>query len=155
MREAVAAAGTRAAHALDANCCYTRKYAEGRTLPWRSDPLVQLVGMRARFMELGARILRPSDDTFSGAAFMTSIFSLVHVVLDMQPEEILDKLHLTAEIRSAILSGSGELGALLTIAQAVERGDVGAIDSRQHSLPALGALTLLICLSMSIAISRL
>ncbi|CAH2783243.1 MAG: Predicted signal transduction protein [uncultured Caballeronia sp.] len=47
---------------------------------------------------------------------MTGIFSLVHVVLDMQPAEILDKLHLSREIRSAILAGEGPLGALLGIA---------------------------------------
>jgi c-di-GMP-related signal transduction protein len=137
LREAVAAAGTRQLM----RWTQLLLYAEGRTLPWRSDPLVQLVGTRARFMELAARVVHPDHDDFSDAAFMTGIFSLVHVVLDMQPEEILDKLHLTAEIRSAILSGGGELGALLGIAQAAERGDAGDMDSRQHALPALDALT--------------
>jgi c-di-GMP-related signal transduction protein len=136
LREAVAATGTRQL----TRWTQLLLYAEGRSLPWRSDPLLQLVGTRARFMELAARTLRPSDETFSDDAFMTGIFSLVHVVLDMQPAEILDKLHLTAEIRSAILDGAGELGALLGIAQAAERGDANAIDASRHAQPALDVL---------------
>lgn len=116
-------------------------YADGSGLPWRSDPLLQLVGTRARFMELAADALRPSDEAFSDAAFMTGIFSLVHVVVDLQPAEIVDKLHLTADIRSAILAGEGELGALLGIARATERGDVEAIDARRLADPALDALS--------------
>jgi c-di-GMP-related signal transduction protein len=137
LREAVAATGTRQL----TRWTQLLLYAEGRSLPWRSDPLLQLVGTRARFLELAARTLRPLDDAFADAAFMTGIFSLVHVVLDMQPAEILDKLHLTADIRSAILDGAGELGALLGIAQAAERGDALAIDTSQAGEPALGALT--------------
>lgn len=92
-------------------------------------------------MELAANALRPSDEAFSDAAFMTGIFSLVHVVVDLQPAEIVDKLHLAADIRSAILAGKGELGALLGIARATERGDIEAIDARRLADPALDALT--------------
>jgi len=103
-------------------------YADGRNLPWRSDPLVQLVGTRARFMELAARAMRPSDDVFADAAFMTGIFSLVHVVVDMPPVEILELLQLSGEIRAAIVDGQGPLGMLLRISQAAERGDAPEVD---------------------------
>ena len=115
--------------------------AQGIGLPWRSDPLLQLVGTRARFLELAAGALRPGDEAFSDSAFMTGIFSLVDVVLDMQPAEILDKLHLSAEIRAAILTGEGPLGALLAIARAADRGDSAAIDASRHAQPALDVLT--------------
>ncbi len=92
-------------------------------------------------MELAARTLRPLDEAFADAAFMTGIFSLVHVVLDMQPAEILDKLHLAGPIRGAILGGEGELGALLGIAQAAERGDTTAIDESRRAMPGFDALT--------------
>ncbi|WP_061136202.1 EAL and HDOD domain-containing protein [Caballeronia fortuita] len=137
LREAIAATGTRQLM----RWTQLLLYADGSGLPWRSDPLLQLVGTRARFMELAAETLRPADEAFSDAAFMTGIFSLVHVVLGMQPEEILDKLHLAAEIRTAILAGEGALGALLGIARAAEQGDTCAIDAKRHTQPALHALT--------------
>jgi c-di-GMP-related signal transduction protein len=137
LREAIAAAGTRQL----TRWTQLLLYAEGRSLPWRSDPLLQLVGTRARFMELAARILSESDESFADAAFMTGIFSLVHVVLDMQPAEILDKLALAAPIRSAILNGDGALGALLGIAQAAERGDTHALDAVRQVQAGLDALT--------------
>ncbi|WP_244815666.1 EAL and HDOD domain-containing protein [Caballeronia sp. Lep1P3] len=137
LKDAVAAAGTRQLM----RWAQLLLYADGSGLPWRSDPLLQLVGTRARFMELAADVLRPSDEAFSDAAYMTGIFSLVHVVLDMQPAEIVDKLHLAADIRSAILAGEGALGALLGIARAAERGDARAIDERRLATPALDALT--------------
>ncbi|SAK40884.1 EAL and HDOD domain-containing protein [Caballeronia ptereochthonis] len=137
LREAIAAAGTRQLM----RWAQLLLYAEGSGLPWRSDPLLQLVGTRARFLELAAGMLRPEDEAFSDAAFMTGIFSLVHVVLDMQPAEILDKLHLAAEIRAAILTGEGPLGALLGIARAAERGDAPAIDASGRAQPVLGVLT--------------
>ncbi len=109
LRDAIAAIGTRQI----TRWTQLLLYADGRGLPWRSDPLVQLVGTRARFMELAARVLRPSDEAFADAAFMTGIFSLVHVVVDMPPAEILAQLNLSEEIRAAIGSGRGALGALL------------------------------------------
>jgi c-di-GMP-related signal transduction protein len=137
LREAIAATGTRQL----TRWTQLLLYAEGRSLPWRSDPLLQLVGTRARFMELAAQTLHPADEAFSEEAFMTGIFSLVHVVLDMQPVEILDKLHLSADIRAAILDGAGELGALLGIARAAEHGDAQAIDASRHGQTALDVLT--------------
>ena len=137
LREAIAATGTRQLM----RWTQLLLYADGRGLPWRSDPLLQLVGTRARFLELAAGMLRPADEAFSDAAFMTGIFSLVHVVLDMQPSEILDKLHLAAEIRTAILAGEGSLGALLGVARAAERGDAPAIDESRHAQPSLDVLS--------------
>ncbi|MDR5854908.1 EAL domain-containing protein [Caballeronia sp. LZ062] len=137
LKEAVAATGTRQLM----RWTQLLLYADGSGLPWRSDPLVQLVGTRARFMELAAGALRPSDDAFSDAAFLTGIFSLVHVVVDMQPAEIVDKLQLADDIRSAILAGAGELGALLGIARATERGDIVALDNIRLAHRAFDALT--------------
>ncbi|MDR5757551.1 EAL domain-containing protein [Caballeronia sp. LZ035] len=137
LREAIAAVGTRQLM----RWAQLLLYADGSGLPWRSDPLLQLVGTRARFLELTAGVLRPGDEALADAAFMTGIFSLVHVVLDMQPAEILDKLHLAADIRAAILTGSGALGTLLGVARAAERGDAPAIDASRLAQPGLDALT--------------
>ncbi|QCP49027.1 EAL domain-containing protein [Trinickia violacea] len=119
LREAIIAAGTRQI----ARWAQLLLYADSGDLPWRVDPLVQLAGARSRFMELAASRVRPDDERFVDAAFMTGIFSLVHVVLGVaSPAEALDKLGLVSEIRDAIVYGVGPLGALLAIAQAGEEG---------------------------------
>jgi c-di-GMP-related signal transduction protein len=142
LREAIIAAGTRQI----ARWAQLLLYADGGDLPWRSDPLVQLAGPRSRFMELAARWLRPSDEDFADAAFMTGIFSLVHVVLGTTPAEALDKLGLASQIRDAIVEQSGALGALLKIAAAADQGadermDAASIAASDEAPAGFAALT--------------
>src|SRR3984885_14646224 len=142
LREAIIATGTRQI----ARWAQLLLYADGGDLPWRSDPLVQLAGTRSRFMELAARWLRPSDEDFADAAFMTGIFSLVHVVLGTTPAEALDKLGLASQIRDAIVEQSGALGALLKIAAAADQGadehtDAASIAASDEAPAGFAALT--------------
>jgi EAL and modified HD-GYP domain-containing signal transduction protein len=123
LREAIIATGTRQI----ARWAQLLLYADGGDLPWSADPLVQLAGTRSRFMELAANWLRPSDDDFADAAFMTGIFSLVHVVLGSTPGEVLDKLGLAPQIRDAIVRRDGPLGALLRLAEAAEEGNAVSV----------------------------
>lgn len=124
LREAIIATGTRQI----ARWAQLLLYADSGDLPWRADPLVQLAGTRSRFMELAANWLRPSDDDFADAAFMTGIFSLIHVVLGSTPATVLDKFGLAPQIRDAIVSRGGELGILLRLAEAAGEGvDTAAI----------------------------
>ncbi|MFD1555855.1 EAL and HDOD domain-containing protein [Paraburkholderia silviterrae] len=119
LREAVLAAGTRQI----ARWAQLLLYASGRDLPWACDPLVQLAGTRSHFMELAARSLAPNDAVFADAAFMTGIFSLVHVLVGSTPAHTLERLGLAREISEAVDGQRGELGMLLRVAQACERGD--------------------------------
>jgi c-di-GMP-related signal transduction protein len=142
LREAIIAAGTRQI----ARWAQLLLYADGGDLPWRSDPLVQLAGTRSRFMELAARWLCPKDEEFADAAFMTGIFSLVHVVLGTTPAEALDKLGLASQIRDAIVEQSGALGALLKIAAAADQGadarsDAASIAASAEAPAGFAALT--------------
>ncbi|PRX91714.1 EAL and HDOD domain-containing protein [Paraburkholderia sp. BL25I1N1] len=118
LREAIIATGTRQI----ARWAQLLLYADSGELPWRADPLVQLAGTRSRFMELAAAWLRPADDEFADAAFMTGIFSLIHVVLGSTPGAVLEKLSLAPQIREAIVSRRGELGTLLRLAEAAGEG---------------------------------
>ncbi|PLZ04389.1 diguanylate phosphodiesterase [Burkholderia sp. WAC0059] len=119
LREAVLAAGRRRI----ARWTQLLLYASDHDLPWGSDPLVQLAGTRACFMELAARALRPDDAAFADAAFMTGVFSLLHVLVDSTGDDALGRLGLAQPIRDAVGSRDGDLGVLLRIALAVERGD--------------------------------
>ncbi|MGF6596819.1 c-di-GMP-related signal transduction protein [Paraburkholderia sp. GAS448] len=137
LREAIIATGTRQI----ARWAQLLLYADGRDLPWRSDPLVQLAGTRSRFMELAASWLRPSEESFAEAAFMTGIFSLVHVVVGATPEATLDRLGLSPPIRDAIVNRTGPLGALLRLTEAAEQGEDAAAVARNEALPEFAVFT--------------
>jgi EAL and modified HD-GYP domain-containing signal transduction protein len=137
LRDAIIATGTRQI----ARWAQLLLYAEGRDLPWRSDPLVQLAGTRSRFMELAASWLRPSEESFAEAAFMTGIFSLVHVVVGATPEATLDRLGLSPPIRDAIVNRTGPLGALLRLTEAAEQGEDAAAVARNEALPEFAVFT--------------
>ncbi|WP_025598424.1 EAL and HDOD domain-containing protein [Burkholderia sp. WSM2230] len=138
LREAIIATGTRQI----ARWAQLLLYADSGDLPWRADPLVQLAGTRSRFMELAAGWMRPADDEFADAAFMTGIFSLVHVVLGSTPKAVLEKLGLAPQIRAAIVERRGPLGTLLRIAEAAGEGaDAASIARDWDAPPEFAALT--------------
>jgi c-di-GMP-related signal transduction protein len=119
LRQAVIATGTRQI----TRWAQLLLFADGRNLPLQSDPLIQLAGTRARFMELAAAALHPNQGSLPDAAFMTGIFSLVHLVFGSSVAETVEMLPLSVAIRTAILEQTGELGLLLALAQACEHGD--------------------------------
>jgi EAL and modified HD-GYP domain-containing signal transduction protein len=84
-----------------------------------SDPLFENVLVRARTMELAAGKLRRKG--LSDAAYMTGIFSLVPALFGVRMEEMVEKANFGEEIREALLEGTGRLGAILNIAEELER----------------------------------
>ena len=147
LREAIIATGTRQI----ARWAQLLLYAGGGDLPWRSDPLVQFAGTRARFMELAARWIRPNDEAFADAAFLTGVFSLVHLLVDSTPDATLDPLDLSPLIRDAIVERAGQMGALLSIAEAAgEAQDAAAVASAQ-SLEEFGALTPIVLAELNLS----
>jgi c-di-GMP-related signal transduction protein len=148
LREAIIAAGTRQI----ARWAQLLLYAYSGDLPWRADPLVQLAGTRSRFMELAAARLRPNDDEFSDAAFMTGIFSLVHVVMGSTPAAVLEKLSLALPIREAVASRRGALGMLLRLAEAAGEGaDAASIAAAPDAPPGFAALTPAVLAELNLA----
>ncbi|MEX3985290.1 EAL and HDOD domain-containing protein [Paraburkholderia sp. EG287A] len=121
-------------------------FADGHLRTLRSDPLAQLCGTRARFMELAAGRLQPGDERFADAAFITGVFSLVHVLFGSTIDDVASKLPIHVDIRRALLERHGALGLLLNAAEAVESGKLTVIcaaceelpDFTHHYLTALG-----------------
>jgi EAL and modified HD-GYP domain-containing signal transduction protein len=139
VREAILATGTRQI----ARWAQLLLYASSGELSWRTDPLAQLAGARSRFMELTAARVRPDSERFVDAAFMTGVFSLVHVLLgDAEPVDSLVQIGLVSEIGDAIVQRAGLLGALLTIAEAAEAGvHEDVVREMVHASPELAVLT--------------
>jgi EAL and modified HD-GYP domain-containing signal transduction protein len=101
------------------------------------NPLMQLAAARGRQMELLVGAMEPAIDIpeFANTAFMTGIFSLLDVLLNLPMSEIIDALPLQADIRDALSSRQGVLGHLLN---AVTAGESGNFVSAADTLEQLG-----------------
>jgi len=95
-------------------------YTDGNNRAVASNALVQLVGTRARFMELAARRIRPHDEEFADNAFMTGMASLLPAVLQRNPAHLFAELRLAQAVRESIETRAGVLGQLLVCAEAME-----------------------------------
>jgi EAL and modified HD-GYP domain-containing signal transduction protein len=91
--------------------------------PGLENPLVDLAGARATFMEQLAsqhpqlKLSRASSDQ----AFMIGILSFLEAIYSISIDEVVASLNLTPEFKEALLRKSGTLGALLELAELFER----------------------------------
>ena len=92
----------------------------------RSGMLLARVGVRARAMELLAKE-RGCDKLTQEQAFMTGMFSLLGVLFGMELADVLAPLSLGEGVHAALLGHEGELGALLALVEAAERGDMAGV----------------------------
>jgi EAL and modified HD-GYP domain-containing signal transduction protein len=100
------------------------------------DPLLTLAAHRGRLMELvaGTADLRGRIRVDREQAFLVGMLSLVDALFGRPIDEIVRELRLGPDIEGALIRREGELGRLLTLAEAVERGDVDAIVAEQEYL---------------------
>lgn len=85
-----------------------------------SDPLYENALVRARAMELIAGQLEARG--LNGAAYMTGLFSLVPGLFDLPIEEFMSGRRVDEEIRKALVTRDGNLGAVLNVVEEFERG---------------------------------
>ncbi len=81
--------------------------------------LFQNVSQRARFLESLAEVLDP-EGPLPGQAFIMGIISRMDALVKAPMPTILEDLDIDKEISNALLHGSGRLGTLLALAEAVE-----------------------------------
>jgi EAL and modified HD-GYP domain-containing signal transduction protein len=93
---------------------------DGKEFP---SPLMHLAATRGRMIELLASRMRPGDREFEGHAFLTGIMSLMPALLGVPMENVLQGLPLEHSVVEALTSRSGELGALLSLAESLEQHD--------------------------------
>ena len=117
-------------------------YADSKAkVSLESTPLLQLVCVRAFFMEL-ASVKLPAGAGLgsSDLAFLVGGLSLIDNLFDESSREILSKFNLPGVVVDAIADRSGVLGKLLTLAEAAEIGDLEKC--QQLCAGELGSLTL-------------
>jgi EAL and modified HD-GYP domain-containing signal transduction protein len=94
-----------------------------------NNPLLEMAAVRGRLMEtlVKLRNCTVANDEQSEAAFMTGILSLLEVLFETPMSEIIAKLNLTDDVSNALLSRSGPLGSMLTLAEKLEITDFDAV----------------------------
>lgn len=106
------------------------------------NPLMLLAASRARFMELLAQKQQPHDRQYQEQAFMAGILSLVDVALGMPLEDIVRELRLAEPVEKALAGREGMLGALLKLAEELEKNRFDAVAHMLDDLPGLGVADL-------------
>jgi EAL and modified HD-GYP domain-containing signal transduction protein len=94
-----------------------------------NNPLLEMAAVRGRLMEtlVKLRNCTVANDEQSEAAFMTGILSLLEVLFETPMSEIIAKLNLTDDVSNALLSRSGPLGSMLTLAEKLEITDFDSV----------------------------
>jgi c-di-GMP-related signal transduction protein len=93
------------------------------------NPLLELAAMRGKLMELLVQSLPvPGEREQSDRAFMAGILSLIDVLFEVSMEELVEKLNLVDDVRAALLTRSGGLGALLLLTEKIENADFAGVN---------------------------
>lgn len=116
------------------------------------NPLLQMVAIRARLMEMMVLTQTPPDKTLADQAFMVGIMSLTPALLDMGMEEVLAQLgNLPPRVQEALLAHTGPLGKRLRVVEALEWEEGEQLPSLLAEIPGLRqeALNDLLCEAMA------
>lgn len=97
------------------------------------DELVRQSLVRAKFCDLLANQQQLALNPPS--AFLTGLFSNVHLIVEQPQAELLAQLPLLEEVKCALLQRSGELGHFLTLTEAFEQADWPLTDKLTAAMP--------------------
>lgn len=99
------------------------------------DQLVEAALLRARLCELIAESSPHVRHT--PALFMTGLFSMLDVLLRMPMRDVLSRVHVSDDIREAVMEGTGPYAEPLRLADAYQRGDWDQVEAVATSLGVL------------------
>jgi c-di-GMP-related signal transduction protein len=110
-----------------------------RSDPRVASPLLELATIRGRTMELLAEASFPERRDASEHAFVTGILSLMDATLGMPLARVLEGVAASTDVRDALLTRSGSLGALLELIESLESGSDARQERARAACPALTA----------------
>ena len=91
-------------------------------------PLMLMVKNRTELMENILKIVQPNvKSNMLGEAYMVGVLSLIGVIFSMNLRDILDSIHISDEVRNALLENEGILGEIYALIQETECFDIRAI----------------------------
>ena len=94
-------------------------------------PLLVMAATRGKLMEQLVLALKGrAGREHADQAFMVGILSLIDVLFDDSMAELVGKLNLVDNVKSALLGRSGDLGELLILAENLEKADFEAVNEQ-------------------------
>lgn len=94
-------------------------------------PLLEMAATRGKLMELLVLALKGrAGREHADQAFMVGILSLIDVLFEDSMAELVGKLNLADNVKSALLRRSGDLGELLVLSESLERADFEAVNEQ-------------------------
>ncbi|MEO5700310.1 MAG: EAL domain-containing protein, partial [Casimicrobiaceae bacterium] len=102
-------------------------YTSDRANSNLATPLLQLAAVRGKLMELVMAHQPGPDSEVKELAFITGVLSLMDVLLEMPIADVLKELNLPESVEAALLDRQGDMGALLSLAEHLERDDAQAV----------------------------
>jgi c-di-GMP phosphodiesterase len=113
---------------------YANNLADGNA----PNPLMQLAATRGRQMELLSAAIEPIPDIpeLNDNAFITGLFSLLDILINLPMNEILRELPMQNEVADALISpaNGGVLGQILSVIVAGESGNFAAAEAMLSQL---------------------
>jgi c-di-GMP phosphodiesterase len=92
-------------------------------------PLMLMVKNRTELMESILKTLQPNvRSNMLGEAYFVGVLSLIDTLFGMKMEDILEQIHISEDVKNALLSGSGLLGEILTLIRKIEQFDTKAVE---------------------------
>ena len=92
----------------------------------KPDEIVKMSMIRGRFLEnLNMKSIRAYSNE---SVFLTGLFSMLDVLMDMPMASVLEDMYLASEIRTALVEQTGVLHDLLELVISLERSDWGRAD---------------------------
>ncbi len=98
----------------------------------QKDELVVQAIVRAKFSESLALVFH--QKARAQDLFLMGMFSLIDAIMDQPIEDILEKIPIHEDIKSALLNHSGQFGAIYKLVLAYEQGDWAAIPALNEAL---------------------
>ncbi len=93
-------------------------------------PLLIMVRTRTELMKALLKLINPkADKERLGQAFFVGVMSLAGSVFNMPMRTILNDMHVSDEVKAALLEREGVLGELLNLVKSIEKFDVPAINA--------------------------
>jgi len=94
-------------------------------------PLLEMAATRGKLMELLVLAARGrAGSELADQGFMVGILSLIDVLFEDSMAELIGKLNLVENVKSALLHRDGDLGALLELAEMLEQADFPAVSDQ-------------------------
>ncbi len=116
-----------------------------------ASPLLQLAATRGRFLELLAGKLNPGARELEDHAFMTGIMSLMPTLMGTPLAEILKGIQIAGDVQEALEHGTGQLGNMLVLCEALENGNGGLCHDLVEALPGADHLMVNACLTQALS----